>query len=125
MSEQVSSVKRQLLQARKQVLKELGHLHECMQVEIDLEPDEGDEEIVELDRNVVITTILKRRLQAIEAALHSIDEGHYGICARCGQPILQERLQARPDATLCVQCQREIERLNRYQYSQPVRQVQW
>ncbi|HXF61918.1 MAG TPA: TraR/DksA family transcriptional regulator [Caldilineaceae bacterium] len=123
MSEQVSSVRRQLLQARKQVLKELGHLHECMQVEIDLEPDEGDEEIVELDRNAVITAILNRRLQAIDAALHLIDEGRYGVCARCGQPILQERLLAQPDATLCVQCQREIERLERYR--RPVRQVEW
>ena len=127
MSEQVSSVKRQLLQARKQLMKELGHVRECMPmpVEIDLELDEADEEIVELDRNAVITSILSRRLQAIEAALHSIDEGRYGICTRCGQPILQERLQARPDATLCVQCQREIERLNRYRYSQPVRQIRW
>jgi RNA polymerase-binding protein DksA len=123
MSKQVLDAKRQLLQARQQVLRQLNHLSEFMQVEIDLEPDEGDEEIVELDRNALVIAILKHRLQAIDAALRSIEEGRYGICARCGQPIDQERLQAKPDATLCVQCQREIEHLHHDQ--QLVRQAQW
>jgi RNA polymerase-binding transcription factor DksA len=118
---QKAIAKRKLLQARKQVLEQLSFLHELMQVELDLEPDEGDEEIVELEKNAVVTAMLKRKLLAINIALDLMEQGHYGKCARCGQPIRLERLEAKPDAINCVQCQREVERLN---YSrQPVHQV--
>jgi RNA polymerase-binding protein DksA len=119
----MSIAKRKLRQARQQVLAELSHLHERMQVELDLAPDEGDEEIVELEKNAAVTALLNRRLLDIDAALHSIDIGRYSICARCGQPIRPERLQAKPDAAYCVHCQREVERLHHYR--RPIRQVQW
>jgi RNA polymerase-binding transcription factor DksA len=43
--------------------------------------------------------------------LRAIDKGKYGICERCGQPIDPARLEVRPDATLCLNCQREVERI--------------
>ena len=46
----------------------------------------------------------------IDAALARIDDGTYGVCARCGQPIPEERLDAVPYATLCVECKRLEER---------------
>jgi RNA polymerase-binding protein DksA len=45
----------------------------------------------------------------IDAALKRIDDGTYGVCASCGQPIGQERLEARPWATLCIDDQRRQE----------------
>jgi DnaK suppressor protein len=41
-------------------------------------------------------------LREIEAALKRIDEGTYGICAACGEPIEPERLEYLPWATLCA-----------------------
>ncbi len=49
-------------------------------------------------------------LQQIEDALKRIDDGTFGLCTRCGREITEERLEARPWATLCIDCQREIER---------------
>ncbi len=49
-------------------------------------------------------------LAAIDAALKRIDEGTYGICTNCGKQIAQERLEALPWATLCIDCQRDRER---------------
>ena len=49
-------------------------------------------------------------LAAIDAALRRADEGTYGTCERCGNPIGEERLRARPWATLCIDCQRRQER---------------
>jgi YteA family regulatory protein len=49
-------------------------------------------------------------LADIDAALKRIDDGTYGICTNCGRPIPEERLEARPYATLCIGCQRERER---------------
>lgn len=49
-------------------------------------------------------------LADIDAALKRIDDGTYGLCAGCGHLIAEERLEARPWATLCIGCQRERER---------------
>jgi RNA polymerase-binding protein DksA len=49
-------------------------------------------------------------VQDIDAALVRIDQGTYGVCARCGSPIPVERLDAVPYATLCVDCRRLEER---------------
>ena len=49
-------------------------------------------------------------LGEIDAALKRIDEGTYGTCTNCGNPIPEERLEARPWATLCIGCKRERER---------------
>jgi DnaK suppressor protein len=49
-------------------------------------------------------------LTQIDAALRRIDEGTFGTCANCGRPIAEERLEARPWASLCIDCQREAER---------------
>jgi DnaK suppressor protein len=49
-------------------------------------------------------------LNDIDAALKRIEDGTYGTCTNCGQPIAPERLEARPWATLCIDCQRRRER---------------
>jgi len=49
-------------------------------------------------------------LADIDAALRRIEDGTYGICTSCGRRIAEERLEARPWATLCIDCQRERER---------------
>jgi RNA polymerase-binding protein DksA len=46
----------------------------------------------------------------IDVAVGRIDDGTYGACARCGEPIPEERLDAVPYATLCLSCKRLDER---------------
>ena len=46
----------------------------------------------------------REQLREIEAALRRLDDGAYGTCARCGGPIGDARLEARPTATLCIGC---------------------
>ena len=41
-------------------------------------------------------------LAEIDAALQRIEDGTYGICTNCGKPIADERLEALPWATLCI-----------------------
>ena len=45
----------------------------------------------------------------ISKALKMIDEGTYGVCADCGQPISERRLQSYPNATRCLPCQEAAE----------------
>jgi DnaK suppressor protein len=45
------------------------------------------------------------RLRQVQSALSRIQAGSYGICLRCEGPISAARLKAKPEATLCRQCQ--------------------
>ena len=45
-----------------------------------------------------------REVRQIRGALKRIEEGHYGICAACGQSIGAARLTAVPTAVTCVHC---------------------
>ena len=49
-------------------------------------------------------------LVQIERALQRLDDGTYGVCECCGNPIGKARLQAFPRATLCVACKQREER---------------
>jgi len=49
-------------------------------------------------------------LAAIDAALARIDDGTFGTCEVCGKPIDEERLEALPWATLCIDDKRKQER---------------
>lgn len=109
----IAKEKKILEEERVQVLEELEHLREFMQTEVDVEPDEGDAEIFEREKNAALISVMENKLKDIDAALRSIEKGSYGICERCGQPIELERLEVKPDATLCVKCQQEVERLAR------------
>ena len=50
-------------------------------------------------------------LANVEQALARLDDGSYGDCADCGQPIPYARLVAYPAAKRCVACQEKAERL--------------
>ena len=43
-------------------------------------------------------------LAEIDAALTRVDAGTYGVCVRCGRPIGDARLDARPAAACCIAC---------------------
>lgn len=51
-----------------------------------------------------------RELHQIERALQRLKQGTYGICEGCGSKIPVGRLNALPYSTLCITCQREMEK---------------
>ena len=48
-------------------------------------------------------------LAQIDAALKRIDDGTYGTCTNCGREIPEQRLEAYPWASLCIDCKRQSE----------------
>lgn len=50
------------------------------------------------------------QLRVIRYALAKFDEGSYGACEECGNDIGFSRLQARPEARLCISCQTRLEK---------------
>jgi DnaK suppressor protein len=53
--------------------------------------------------------LLDRQTAQVEAAMRARERGTYGTCQECGTSIPQERLAAKPEATLCVECQRRVD----------------
>ena len=49
-------------------------------------------------------------MDKIELALRKIDDGTYGVCEECEETIALKRLQARPEAPLCIQCKEAQEK---------------
>jgi DnaK suppressor protein len=49
-------------------------------------------------------------VQVLRHALAKFEDGSYGLCEICGQPIGASRLLARPEAPLCIACQTRAER---------------
>jgi DnaK suppressor protein len=50
------------------------------------------------------------QLRSVRYALAKFDDGTYGECEECGNPIGFSRLQARPEARLCIACQTRAEK---------------
>ena len=65
---------------------------------------EGDTLSVERDRLLVVANDAQAKVVEIDAALGRVDAGTYGICEACAKPIPEARLEAVPEATLCVGC---------------------
>ena len=65
---------------------------------------EGDTLNIERDRLLVVASEAQARVAELDAALGRVDAGTYGRCEACGNVIPAARLQAVPEATLCVEC---------------------
>ena len=61
----------------------------------------------ERSRLIALVGNLRAELREVERALEKLEVGGYGICERCGQPIGEDRLEAIPWATLCIDCKRK------------------
>jgi DnaK suppressor protein len=64
----------------------------------------------EREQEISLANNILERITQVERALERLDEGSYGWCERCGNPIPVERLAAFPSATLCVTCKQLEER---------------
>lgn len=100
-----------LIDEQKRIAGELERLREALKVEVDVDAEEGDPDLIEREKNVALVSQLEVKQARVQAALRAIEKGKYGICERCGKEIPTERLEVRPDATLCVTCQVDVEKL--------------
>ena len=76
-----------------------------------LSPD-SSERAIEMEDDASLegqAMLLAREIASVGHALARIDDGSYGECVRCGGDIAAARLEARPEAALCIRCARDAE----------------
>jgi len=66
--------------------------------------EEEANEALELERRVSLERRIRDSLAEVEHALHKFEDESYGLCDNCGQPIDPARLEALPQASLCLNC---------------------
>ena len=74
-------------------------------------PDPTDRATMESDRNFELRIRDRERklISKIKDALDRLEAGTYGICEECGENISDQRLEARPVTTLCIDCKKKQE----------------
>jgi len=78
-------------------------------------PDPTDRATLESDRNFMLRIRDRERklIVKIKEALLRIEDGSFGLCESCGDDIGVDRLKARPVTTLCIECKRKQEAVER------------
>jgi DnaK suppressor protein len=66
--------------------------------------EEEATETLELEKRLALENRVRQELAGIEHALHKFEEGTYGKCDNCGKLIDPARLEALPQASLCLDC---------------------
>jgi RNA polymerase-binding transcription factor DksA len=73
---------------------------------LDYDPNFADSSQVTAERgeNEALVNKLVEGLKDVEHALGKFDTDQYGICEHCHEPIAEARLEAKPEARLCINC---------------------
>jgi RNA polymerase-binding transcription factor len=74
------------------------------------DPADAGTTLSEADRTEAVLAAAQSQRRLVTDALVRIERGVYGVCADCGSPIPEGRLDARPEAVRCVGCQSKRDR---------------
>ncbi|MFQ5842048.1 MAG: TraR/DksA family transcriptional regulator, partial [Thermodesulfobacteriota bacterium] len=105
--------RKRLLQAREEIIEQMrqrdGSAQEIGQDGIQ---DIGDESVTIYNRHLLMSLSENERVKLIEVdgALDRIENGSFGMCEECEEPIALKRLEVIPNARYCVRCKEELEK---------------
>ncbi len=105
---------RAILEERRQSL--ITQARKTLESDMVLSPDDRFDEVDQASSEYMQAFSFRLRgrekflMDKIELALRKIDEGTYGVCEECEDTIALKRLQARPEAPLCIQCKEAQEK---------------
>lgn len=74
---------------------------------------DSSEQAIEMEDDASLEgqgALVAKEIASVKRALARIEDGTYGECVRCGEDIAPARLEARPEAALCIDCARSNER---------------
>jgi RNA polymerase-binding transcription factor DksA len=98
-------------EAKRRLAAQLVELEDRLsRIERDLaEPADPDssERAVQMEDDEALegqAAVIANDIASVRRALERIEDGIYGECLKCGEPIAEGRLEARPEASLCIAC---------------------
>ena len=111
MQPNLPEAKRVLLSLRQVLSKRIPILkaeERSARSEVEVAPEDAASANESTERLVALTSAQERELGEIDAALARVDAGRYGNCETCGRAISANRLQAVPEARLCMECSADL-----------------
>lgn len=95
-----------LMAWKQELIDEINRMVHTMQDETANHPDPNDRASQETDMSIELRSRERERklIKKIDEAIARIDGEDYGYCESCGVEIGVQRLEARPTATLCIDC---------------------
>ena len=70
-------------------------------------------QVFEQQRDLALRDRATQQLALVDAAIDRLENGPFGVCVRCGEPIAVGRLEALPWAAHCIGCQSALDRARR------------
>lgn len=116
-AEFLDQIKAKLKEEEARLARELSKFSSKSEVPDDYNarfPDYGDKEdenaaeVAEYSTNLTLEQTLEGMLRDVHNQLKRIENGGYGICKYCKNPIEEKRLLARPTSSSCVSCKKTI-----------------
>ena len=109
----IERFRRVLLKEREQIIGDVKQINESSQ---EMGKD-GIQDIADEAANIYNKQILltlnendRMRLRDVDESLDRIENGTYGVCEECGEPIGLKRLEVKPVAKYCVPCKTKLEK---------------
>jgi DnaK suppressor protein len=97
------------LQSSAAVLQHAGGADTGELSTVDQHPADSGTSLADADREEASLEVLLAQQERVRRALGRVDAGTYGQCITCGRQLPEERLEARPEAERCVDCQQKAE----------------
>ena len=117
-SEKLAEVRERLLDRKRRLWREVKEqlkrdIGDGYQEMLSTARDEEDQATVSVLAETHLSLLGPKRqeLEAIEEALNRLEEGSYGLCDACSQPIEPRRLEIMPETPLCRNCMSHREKL--------------
>jgi RNA polymerase-binding protein DksA len=117
----LQQIKQKLLEEKKRLENQLAKFtkpnpanpndYEAIYPEIGSEEEENALEIAEFNKNLTLERTFEQELQDVNNALERIENGTYGFCKYCKEPIDKKRLLARPTSSSCAKCKKKFTRI--------------
>jgi DnaK suppressor protein len=104
MTTEMIDLKERLRQELIETQAEIARLEARLERKGDYGLGKGDPSIYEWEMSLALKQRAMNKAQSLEAALRKAEEGDYGFCEVCGQPIDQARLAILPHTKRCIQC---------------------
>ena len=104
---------KRLNKEKQELQRELKNLRAELRSMAEPSADEADLDAYEREKTWAIVRRIETKIDSIDRAIELAKQGKYGICESCGERIDPARLEILPEVTLCLNCQRELERTRR------------